>query len=141
MTSELEALRKVRQTRAFTDEPVTDEELEQLLEVARWTGSSRNTQPWHFIVIRDRELLDKVSRVRGRLPSRTAQAAPSKRNAELAIGSSAIQSKISGAITPTKMLPQAPPSRLTFDTTRFQGRRHRRPYWCARLGPTEPTEK
>jgi nitroreductase len=60
----LEALRKVRQTRAFTDEPVTDGELDQLLEVARWTGSSRNTQPWRFIVIRDPELLKKVSSVR-----------------------------------------------------------------------------
>jgi nitroreductase len=64
MTSTLESLRRVRQTRAFTEEPVTDEELEQLLEVARWTGSSRNTQPWRFIVIRDRELLRQVSSVR-----------------------------------------------------------------------------
>lgn len=63
----LDELRGVRQTRTFTDEPVSDDDLERLLEIARWTGSSRNTQPWHFIVIRDRELLDKVSRVRGDL--------------------------------------------------------------------------
>lgn len=65
MASTLDALCKVRQTRAFTDAPVTDDDLAQLLEVARWTGSSRNTQPWHFIVIRDKELLDRLSRVRG----------------------------------------------------------------------------
>ncbi len=65
MTSTIEEIRKVRQTRAFTDEPVTEDELRQLLEVAQWTGSSRNTQPWHFIVIRDKALLDAVSRVRG----------------------------------------------------------------------------
>ncbi len=65
MTSPLDELRKVRQARKFTDEPVSDDQLEQLLEVARWTGSSQNTQPWHFIVIRDKEQLEKVSAVRG----------------------------------------------------------------------------
>ena len=65
MTSTLEELRKVRQSRQFTDEPVTDEQLETLLQVAQWTGSSRNTQPWHFIVIRDKDQLRKVSEVRG----------------------------------------------------------------------------
>ena len=65
MTSLLDDLRKVRQSRKFTNEPVTDQQLEQLLEVARWTGSSQNTQPWHFIVIRDKDQLEKVSAVRG----------------------------------------------------------------------------
>ena len=64
MTSPFEELRKVRQSRKFTDEPVTDEQLATLLEVAQWTGSSQNTQPWHFIVIRDKEQLEKVSAVR-----------------------------------------------------------------------------
>lgn len=65
MTALLDEIRKVRQSRKFTDEPVTDEQLEQLLEIARWTGSSQNTQPWHFIVIRDKEQLERVSAVRG----------------------------------------------------------------------------
>jgi nitroreductase len=65
MTSHLDDLLKVRQSRKFTDEPVSDVQLEALLEVAQWTGSSQNTQPWHFIVIRDKEQLTKVSAVRG----------------------------------------------------------------------------
>ncbi len=65
MTTPLEEIRKVRQSRKFTDEPVTDEQLQALLEVAQWTGSSQNTQPWHFIVIRDKDQLEKVSQVRG----------------------------------------------------------------------------
>jgi nitroreductase len=65
MNSTIEELRKVRQVRAFTDEPVNDEQLQALLEVAQWTGSSQNTQPWHFIVIQDKDQLDKLSRVRG----------------------------------------------------------------------------
>lgn len=65
MIMSLEQLRTVRQSRRFTGEPVSEEQLEQLLEVAQWTGSSRNSQPWHFVVIRDKELLTKVSAVRG----------------------------------------------------------------------------
>ena len=38
--------------------------LDELLEIARWTGSSRNTQPWEFIVITDRELLRQISQIR-----------------------------------------------------------------------------
>jgi len=65
MTVSLEEIRKVRQSRKFTDEPVTDDQLASLLEIAQWTGSSQNTQPWHFIVIRDKAQLEKVSAVRG----------------------------------------------------------------------------
>jgi nitroreductase len=57
-------LRKVRQRRSYTDEPVSDELLEELLEVARWSGSSKNTQPWHFIVIRDKHVLAKLGALR-----------------------------------------------------------------------------
>jgi nitroreductase len=46
-------LLKARQVREFTDEPLTDRELDALTEVARWSGSSRNEQPWRFIVVRD----------------------------------------------------------------------------------------
>jgi nitroreductase len=50
----LRALRRTRQVREFTDEPVTETDLRAILEVARWSGSSMNRQPWTFIVIRDR---------------------------------------------------------------------------------------
>ncbi len=46
-------LRGLRQTRRFTDQPVPDDVVADILEVARWTGSSKNTQPWHFIVVTD----------------------------------------------------------------------------------------
>lgn len=46
-------LLRTRQVREFTAEPPTDGELEALSEVARWSGSSRNSQPWRFVVIRD----------------------------------------------------------------------------------------
>ena len=49
-----------RQHRLFTPEPVADEILHALTEVARWTGSSRNTQPWRFLVVRDVALIREL---------------------------------------------------------------------------------
>ena len=60
----VEEVRKVRQARLFEPRPVSDDVLATLLEVARWTGSSRNTQPWEFVVIRDKEQLRRVSELR-----------------------------------------------------------------------------
>ena len=57
-------MRKVRQARRYDDRPVPDDVLQELLEVARWTGSSRNTQPWEFIVVTDKEQLRRISQVR-----------------------------------------------------------------------------
>ena len=60
----LRPIRRVSQIRQYTDEGVPDAVIEQLLDLARWTGSSRNTQPWHFIVVRDREALKKIAALR-----------------------------------------------------------------------------
>lgn len=57
-------INKVRQVRQYRPDPVPEAVVNQLLEIARWTGSSRNTQPWHFIVITDKEQLRKISQVR-----------------------------------------------------------------------------
>lgn len=38
--------------RAFSDRPVTNEDLRKLLEAARWSFSSYNEQPWRFILAR-----------------------------------------------------------------------------------------
>lgn len=44
---------KLRAVRTFRDEPLSEEDLDAILEAARWTGSSKNNQNWKFIVIRD----------------------------------------------------------------------------------------
>ena len=46
-------LLRTRQVREFTEEPLTDAELEAIADSGRWSGSSKNEQPWRFIVIRD----------------------------------------------------------------------------------------
>jgi nitroreductase len=59
----LRALRRTRQVRQFTDEPVAKDELQAILEVARWTGSSQNQQLWHFLVVRDRAIRQRIGEV------------------------------------------------------------------------------
>ncbi|GIW03761.1 MAG: nitroreductase [Thermomicrobiales bacterium] len=54
-------LRGLRQTRTFTERPVPDEALRDILEVARWTGSAVNRQPWELIVVRRRETLRQLA--------------------------------------------------------------------------------
>ena len=59
-----EPIRRVPQIRQYSSDPVPDEVVDQLLELARWTGSSKNGQPWRFIVVRDRDRLKKIAALR-----------------------------------------------------------------------------
>jgi nitroreductase len=54
-------LLRARQTREFTDEPVDTEALEAVADAARWSGSSRNSQPWRFVILARRETLDTIA--------------------------------------------------------------------------------
>jgi nitroreductase len=60
----IDRIRTVRQIRQYSSEGVPDAVVKQLLRVAQWTGSSRNTQPWHFVVVSDKEQLRKISELR-----------------------------------------------------------------------------
>ena len=60
----IRAVRTVRQARQYKPDAVPPEVVNELLEVARWTGSSRNTQPWHFVVVTDKEKLKAISELR-----------------------------------------------------------------------------
>lgn len=64
LASMIETLLGVRQIRQYAREPVPDEAVQRLLEVARWTGSSRNSQPWHFVVVTAPEKLQAISELR-----------------------------------------------------------------------------
>ena len=59
----LRPLRRTRQVREFTDEPVERAALDALADVARWTGSSRNTQPWRFIVVTDVARIRRIAEI------------------------------------------------------------------------------
>jgi nitroreductase len=51
----------LRTVRRFRSDPVSEEHLHQILEAARWTGSSKNRQSWSLVVIRDREQIDRLA--------------------------------------------------------------------------------
>jgi nitroreductase len=55
------AIRTKRAVRSFTAQPVGDDDLGAILEAGRRAQSSKNTQPWTFIVVRDRERLRALS--------------------------------------------------------------------------------
>ena len=46
--------------REFQDKPIGDEQVSRILEAGRLCQSGKNLQPWHFIVIRDRVVLNKL---------------------------------------------------------------------------------
>ena len=58
----LDAILSRRSVRAYTDHPVDDRLIEQLLRAAMAAPSAQNEQPWEFVVIRDRGLLEGISR-------------------------------------------------------------------------------
>ena len=58
----LRALRAVRQFRA---DPLPQHVVDDILEVARWSGSASNRQPWELVVIRDRDTLRALAEVKG----------------------------------------------------------------------------
>jgi nitroreductase len=63
-SSGLDPIRRVSQIRQYSSDPVPDAVVDQLLELARWTGSAMNGQPWRFIVVRDKETLKRIAALR-----------------------------------------------------------------------------
>ena len=55
-----EAIRTLLAVRSYNDTPVPDDVVRRIVEAGRLTGSGMNRQPWHFIVIRERETLRRL---------------------------------------------------------------------------------
>jgi nitroreductase len=55
-----EAARTMLAVREFADRPVPDDVLLRILEAGRQTASARNGQPWHFVLVRERDGLRKL---------------------------------------------------------------------------------
>jgi nitroreductase len=60
MMEALKAIFTRRSVRQYTDEPVSDQAIETILRAAMQSPSAANMQPWHFVVINDRMLLDRI---------------------------------------------------------------------------------
>ncbi|RLI30471.1 MAG: nitroreductase family protein [Candidatus Hecatellales archaeon] len=58
-----EVLKGRRSIRRYQDKPLDDQVILKILDAARYAPSARNSQPWKFIVIRNRETLRKLSEI------------------------------------------------------------------------------
>ena len=56
-----EAVRTVLAVREYQDKELPDDVVRRIAEAAHLTASASNAQPWHFVVVRDRERLGKLA--------------------------------------------------------------------------------
>ncbi len=55
-----ETIRTALAVRSYQDKPIPADVVERIVEAGRMTGSGMNRQPWHFIVVQDRDMLRKL---------------------------------------------------------------------------------
>ena len=58
-----EAVQTVLAVRSYQDKPIPPDAVRRIVEAGRLTGSAMNRQPWHFIVVEDRETLRQLGSV------------------------------------------------------------------------------
>ena len=57
----LDFLRTRRTIRRFKPDPIPDEDITKMIEVARWAPSGANGQPWEFIIVKDPKTIRKIA--------------------------------------------------------------------------------
>jgi nitroreductase len=60
MMNVFEAIRTILAVRRYQDSPVPETVVRRIVEAGRLTASAKNAQPWHFIVVQDRETLRQL---------------------------------------------------------------------------------
>jgi nitroreductase len=71
----LETIRKRRSIRKFEHQDIPKETIQDLLTAAFFSPSSSNRRPWHFVLVSDKGVIEKLSRARDG-SSRFASGAP-----------------------------------------------------------------
>jgi nitroreductase len=56
----LEAIHRRRSVRRYTGDPIPREDLEKIVDAGRLAASGNNRQPWDFIVVTDRAMIDRL---------------------------------------------------------------------------------
>lgn len=57
-----ETILKRRSVRTYTDEEIPEEKLEKILEAGLLAPTSRNRKPCEFYLVKDKEILEKLSK-------------------------------------------------------------------------------
>lgn len=63
--SALDVIMSRKSVRTYTDQPVTEAQVETLLKAAMAAPTGMNMQPWRFVVVRDQAVKDKLAGPRG----------------------------------------------------------------------------
>ena len=58
-----ECIRGRRTIREYKSDPIPEDVLEKILQAGRWSPSSSNSQPWHFVVVQDPSTLSELGRI------------------------------------------------------------------------------
>jgi nitroreductase len=58
-----DCIRTRRTVREFKPDPVPGEIVHKILPAGRWAPSSSNTQPWHFVVIKNRDTIAAMGKI------------------------------------------------------------------------------
>jgi nitroreductase len=59
----LQAIKGRRSIRKYTQERISEDQLNQILEAGRWAPSRGNSQPWKFIVLNDEQIRKELAEV------------------------------------------------------------------------------
>jgi len=59
----LDVIRTRRSIRRYTGDPVSEEDINRILEAGRWAPSADNSQPWTFVVLRSQAVRKKLAAV------------------------------------------------------------------------------
>lgn len=61
MADFFEVVKERRSVRRYTTDPVSEEDIQTVLEAGRWAPTGGNMQPYEFVVVRDQELLGSIT--------------------------------------------------------------------------------
>jgi nitroreductase len=61
MNETLNSIRNRRSTRSFQSEQIENDELQAIIDAGIYAPSATNLQPWHFTVIQNKDILDRLS--------------------------------------------------------------------------------
>jgi nitroreductase len=57
----LELVKGRRSIRKVKPDPIPDEFIDKMIEAARWAPSAKNSQPWEFVVVKNKDVKDKIA--------------------------------------------------------------------------------
>ena len=63
MNETIQNIKNRRSVRQYSDKPIPNEILKELVDCARLAPTARNEQPWEFIVVTDKSTLAELSRI------------------------------------------------------------------------------